>query len=158
MRILYPCKIEKDKSDKFFVQFLDFEEAITEGDTLEEALFNASEVLTLTLEARDEEKMEIPLPYIKEVKGVYNISPSPRVQSALLFKFSRGDKTLANIARSLGTSWPAVSKLEDLHHWSSLKQLNKAASVLGKRVIIEFEDDIELLSQQDKSNKLAKRV
>ena len=62
MKIWYPCHIEKDQGGKYLVIFPDFPEAITEGDTEEEALFNASEALTLTLEGRAEENMPIPLP------------------------------------------------------------------------------------------------
>jgi len=29
--------------------------------------------------------------------------------------------------------------LEDPHHWPSLKQLEKAAQVLGKRLVLSFE-------------------
>uniref|UniRef100_UPI00146E7146 type II toxin-antitoxin system HicB family antitoxin n=1 Tax=Lamprocystis purpurea TaxID=61598 RepID=UPI00146E7146 len=46
----------------FVVQFLDFGEAFTEGKTLEEALFNAAEVLTLTLDGRMDEGQPIPAP------------------------------------------------------------------------------------------------
>ena len=49
MNTLYPAKISFNKSDqRYLVSFYDLKEAITEGETLEEALFNASEVLTLT--------------------------------------------------------------------------------------------------------------
>ncbi len=53
MNILYPAKITYDKSEqRYLVEFYDLDEAITEEETLEEALFNVSEVLTLTLEGR----------------------------------------------------------------------------------------------------------
>jgi antitoxin HicB len=44
------------------VQFVDFYEAFTEGDTMEKALFNAAEVLTLTLQGRMDEGQDIPEP------------------------------------------------------------------------------------------------
>ena len=60
MKISYPAKITFSKNDKrYFVEFYDLAEAITEGETLEEAVFNASEVLTLTLESRIGEKQDI---------------------------------------------------------------------------------------------------
>lgn len=62
MNILYPAKISKESDGHYFVQFLDFPEAFTDGESLEEALFNASEVLTLTLEGRMEEQMKISAP------------------------------------------------------------------------------------------------
>lgn len=140
MKIWYPCNIEKDSDKKYFVTFPDFPEALTEGDTEEEALFNASEALTLTLEGRAEEGMVIPLPPQTEFERM--VYPSSRVQAALLVRFSRKGRKKADIARSLGTSWPVVSNMEDLHHWTTLRQLDKTASILGKRLVVSFEDNV----------------
>lgn len=138
MKIWYPCTIEKDRDEKYLVTFPDFPEALTEGETEEEALFNASEVLTLTLEGRAEENISIPLPSQQEVKTM--VYPSSRVQAALLVRFSRKGRKIADLARSLGTSWPVVSNMEDLHHWTTLRQLEKTAAILGKRLVVSFEE------------------
>lgn len=79
MNILYPTKISKESDGRYLVKFLDFSEAFTEGETFKEALYNASEVLTLTLEGRIDEKMKIPMPS-KKKHGTYMIAPSVRVQ------------------------------------------------------------------------------
>jgi antitoxin HicB len=139
MRICYPCKVKKDEDGKFFVSFPDFAETLTEGETLEEALFNASEALTLTLEGRAEEGISIPLP--QQTDSEYMVYPSSRVQAALLVRFNRRGRKIADIARSLGTSWPAASNMEDLHHWTTLRQLDKTAAILGKRLVVSFEDN-----------------
>lgn len=77
MNELYPAIIEYDKSAKrYTVLFSDLPEAITEGETLEEAVFNASEVLTLTLEGRVDEGIEIPRP--SKHKNAKLIAPSAR--------------------------------------------------------------------------------
>lgn len=137
MKIVYPAMITKGKDNRYLVEFPDLPEAVTEGETLEEALFNASEVLTLTLEGRTEEEMEIPVPSV--LKNAYEIAPSARVQAALLLKMSRGKKKVADIARALHTSWPSVSRLEDPTHWPSLKQLERVAATLGKRLVLSLD-------------------
>ena len=139
MKIWYPCKIQKDEDEKYFVTFPDFPETLTEGDTEEEALFNASEALNLTLEGRAAEGIEIPLPPQEESPTM--VYPSSRVQAALLVRFNRKGRKKADIARSLGTSWPVISNMEDLHHWTTLRQLDKTASILGKRLVVSFEDN-----------------
>jgi antitoxin HicB len=139
MKIWYPCNIQKDENEKYLITFPDFPEALTEGDTEEEALFNASEALTLTLEGRAEEKIAIPFPPQSESGTM--IYPSSRIQAALLVRFSRKGRKIADIARSLGTSWPVASHMEDLHHWTTLRQLDKTASILGKRLVVSFEDN-----------------
>jgi antitoxin HicB len=97
-------------------------------------------VLTLTLEGRYDEKLHIPLPS-KRVKGAYWIAPALRVQSAFLLKFARHKKTLAELARALETSWPAVARLENPRHTPNLRQLEKAAAALGKQIVIDFIDE-----------------
>jgi len=143
MKIAYYCVVEKQEDGKFFVTFPDFEEGFTEGDSLAEALFNAEEVLTLTLDSRIDERMDIPAPiddtFSSDDLSTYLVYPSPRIQSALLVRFIRSNRSMAELARFLETSWPAASRLEDPHHWSNLRQLSKVAKVYGSRLVISFE-------------------
>jgi len=44
MKIWYPCNIQKDEEEKYLITFPDFPEALTEGDTEEEALGYANSV------------------------------------------------------------------------------------------------------------------
>ncbi len=139
MNVLYPATIHYDESEKrYTVFFADLPEAITEGETLDEALFNASEVLTLTLEGRMDEDLDIPRPSAPEVDS-YLISPNARTQAALLMRWAKGSHTTSEIARTLNTSWPAVARLENPHHWPNLKQLDRAAAVMGQRLVISLE-------------------
>lgn len=157
MNINYPAKITYNKTDKrYFVQFIDLDEAITEGESLEEALFNAAEVLTLTLEARLDEKQDIPKPSKAKTKNTYRIAPSARMQSALLIRFSKGKHTISDIARAMKTSWPAAARLENPHHWPSLKQLERAASAVGKRLVLSFESANDQYPQQQEKNQKQK--
>ncbi len=138
MNVLYPAIFEYDKSEKrYTVYFPDLSEAITEGETLDEAVFNATEVLTLTLEGRMDEKMEIPKP--SHHKGGKLISPSAKAQAALLMRWAKGDHSFAEVARALNTSWPSVARLEDPHHWPTLRQLERAAAALGQRLVLSME-------------------
>jgi antitoxin HicB len=137
MNIRYPATLTREADGGFLVQFLDFEEAFTEGDSLEEALFNAAEVLTLTLDARIDEGIPIPEPSV--VADAHAIAPSAKVQAALLVRRARADRPFADLARALDTSWPAAKRLEDPRHSPTLKQLERAAAALGKRLVLSFE-------------------
>jgi antitoxin HicB len=141
MNVLYPAIFEYNRTEKrYTVRFPDLSEAVTVGETLEEASFNASEVLTLTLEDRIDEGMEIPRP--SHSKGAKLIAPSARAQAAILMRWAKGEHTTAEIARTLKTSWPAVARLEDPHHWPNLRQLERAAAAVGKRLVISLEPAI----------------
>lgn len=137
MKFSYPYTIKQQEGGGFFVQFVDFDEAFTEGDTLEEAAFNAAEVLTGILGYRLEKGEPIPEPSLTKKHQL--ASPSAAVQSSLLLRMARGDRPLSDLARAMETSWAAAQRLEDPHHWPSLKQLDKAAKVLGKRLVLSLE-------------------
>lgn len=135
--IRYPAILKRDGTG-FVVQFVDLDEAFTEGDSAEEALFNASEVLTLTLDGRLAEGMALPKPSLK-IKGAHYIAPDAKTQAALLVRQTRGEKSMAELARALNTSWPAAKRLEDPRHYPTIKQLEKAAAAMGKRLVLSFE-------------------
>jgi antitoxin HicB len=46
---------------------------------------------------------------------------------------------LAELARSLQTSWPSAQRLENPRHSPTLRQLEKAAAALGKRLVLALE-------------------
>ncbi len=138
MDIRYPAKVELQEPTGYLVSFIDLEDTFTEGVTREEAIFNASEVLSAMLSWRLDNDMPLPEPTQHTIDTVY-ISPDARTQAALLVRRARGDRSLAEIARVLETSWPAAKRLEDPHHWPSLKQLEKAAAALGRRLVLNFD-------------------
>ncbi len=141
MKLVYFAEIKTDEDGRYFVSFPDLEEAITEGETLEEALFNAQEVLTLTLESRVDEGLEIPEPREHMNKSFYQVAPASRVQAAILMRLARQEKnkSLSELARILKTSWPAVQRLENPHHSPNLKRLDQAAAALGKNLVLSLE-------------------
>ena len=137
MNLAYPYTLAPQEGGGFFVQFADLEEAFTEGATREEAAFNAAEVLSAILAYRLEHGQEIPGPGKAGKRPV--ASPNAAVQSALLLRRARGKRPLSELARGLETSWAAAQRLEDPNHWPSLKQLDRAARLLGKRLVLTLE-------------------
>ena len=138
MEIRYPATIEPQEGGGHFVQFVDLPDTFTEGATLEEAQFNASEVLSAMLSWKLDEGHEIPAPS-QNVQGAYQIAPDAKTQAAFLIRQARGDRSFADLARALHTSWPAAKKLEDPKHWPTLRALDRAAAALGKRLVLSME-------------------
>lgn len=101
MNTLYPAVFEPQEPSGFCVQFVDIEEAFTEGETIEECLFNAAEVLTAILEVYIEDDREIPHPS-EGVEGAYYVAPDARVQSALVIPMPELEQ-LAGIAKGACT-------------------------------------------------------
>ena len=139
MEITYPARITAQQgSAAFLVEFVDLPDTFTEGQTLEEAMFNASEVLSAMLGWHLDESHEIPASTVG-LKGAHYIAPDAKTQAVLLLRHARGGRSIADLARALETSWPQAKRLEDQHHWPSLKTLDKAARVLGKRLVLRME-------------------
>lgn len=136
MKIAYQAILDPQPEGGFTVTFPDLPDAITEGETEAEALFNATEVLTLTLDARMDEGDEIP--ESSDHGGVW-VSPAPSCQAALLVRQARNGKPLSEIARALNTSWAAAQRLEDPRHSPTVKQLDRVAAALGKKLVLSFE-------------------
>ena len=83
MDIRYPATVERQKDGTFFVQFVDLPDTFSEGQTKEEALFNAAEVLSAMLAWRLAESKDVPAPSQK-IKGVQYIAPDAKTQAAML--------------------------------------------------------------------------
>ncbi|UTG93170.1 type II toxin-antitoxin system HicB family antitoxin [Geobacter sulfurreducens] len=77
MKIEYPAILAPAEEGGYLVDFPDFEgEAFTEGDTLDEALSNATEVLCLVLGYRLEKGEAVPAPSHIAGPNVYRITPT----------------------------------------------------------------------------------
>jgi antitoxin HicB len=104
MNVAYPYTLEPQPEGGYLVQFIDLAEAFTEGATLEEAAFNAAEVLTGILDCRLAHDQPIPEPSAGDLVAY----PQARVQAALLVLLVRQAReerghTLAELARALNT-------------------------------------------------------
>jgi antitoxin HicB len=136
--VRYPAVYEPQEPSGFFVRFIDLPEAVTQGEDLDACAFMGAEVLSLVLEEYVESGRDIPAP-TQGLSDAHYLAPDAKVQAALLVRLARGERSLAELARALETSWPAAKRLEDPRHWPSLKQLDKAAAALGKRLVLAFE-------------------
>lgn len=135
----YPARIARTRGGVFEVQFLGIKEAFTEGDTLEEALVNASEVLSGVVLTRIAHEIDIPEPR-RGLKGkdIHYVLPDAKTQSALVVRAAFASMNVAQIARELETSWPAVNRLRDPSHWPTLKLLDRAMKAVGKELVISI--------------------
>ena len=138
MNLMYPAKFSRQTDGGYTVQFVDLPEAITEGDDLDEALKHAQDVLSMSLRGRIEDGKKIPLPSPAK-RSTRLVAPDALAQSAVLLKLARGERPLSELARAMKTSWAAAQRLENPHHWPNLKQLDRAAKVLGKRLVLSLE-------------------
>ncbi len=95
--IRYPATIEAQSDGRFLVQFVDLPDTFTEGATEEEALFNASEVLSAMLAWRLAGAQDLPAPSSK-VKGTFYVAPDAKTQAAMRLRLARSDRGFSALA------------------------------------------------------------
>jgi len=81
----------------------------------------------------------LPVSKPSRIKNARMIAPDAKTQAAILVRTLRGARPLSELARALETSWPSAQRLEDPKNWPTLRQLEKAASALGKRLVLSLE-------------------
>jgi antitoxin HicB len=120
MNLCYPARFEPQQPSGFFVQFIDFDNAITQGENIEECKANAQEVLSLVIEDMLEDGQEIPTP--SNSADAFLIAPETLIQSKILLSWLKKPKNIGYKTKS-----------------PSLTQLDKAAKAMGKQLVLSIE-------------------
>jgi len=138
MKFIYPVTLIQDKEyGGFVVKFIDFPEAITQGENIEDALCQASDCLEEAIANRIVKKLSIPAPSPTK-KGQY---PIPlRVQmtakAILYLAIKEAGISKAELARRLNWDEKDVRRLIDPRHSSKLPRIEAALYVLNKRLTV----------------------
>ena len=134
----YPAALTPDPDGGFTVTFRDVPEAITEGDTKEEAVLRAEDALESAL------AMYItagePLPVSTKVEPDEELVPLSALGMAktALYEAMRGQGVgRAELARRLRWHLPQVARVLDLRHASRMEQVEAALAALGLRLIVD---------------------
>ncbi|MBK8508954.1 MAG: type II toxin-antitoxin system HicB family antitoxin [Candidatus Competibacteraceae bacterium] len=130
----YPAILTPDDNGTVLVTFPDVPEALTFGDTEDDALRQAVDALETGLSFYVESRLPLPAP--SDAGGRPTVRPSA-LECAKLGLYQamveRGVRK-AELARRLGWRAPQVDRLFDLDHASRLDQIEAAARALGCRL------------------------
>lgn len=130
----YPAILTPDDNGTVLVTFPDVPEALTFGDTEDDALRQAVDALETGLSFYVESRLPLPAP--SDAGGRLTVRPSA-LECAKLGLYQamveRGVRK-AELARRLGWRAPQVDRLFDLDHASRLDQIEAAARALGCRL------------------------
>lgn len=131
----YPVNLEPD-SGGFFVSFPDIPEALTQGDSREDALSMALDALVTAFEFYFEDNRKVPLP--SEVTGEFVDVPLSVASKVLMLNaFIDSSLTQTELANRMGVKKQEITRLFDLKHATKIDAVQKAMRVLGKR--LEFQ-------------------
>jgi antitoxin HicB len=130
----YPAALTPDAEAGFTVTFRDVPEAITEGDTREEALLRAEDALESALAMYIAAKEPLHAPLEAEAgEEMVPLSALRMAKTALYDAMREQGVGRAELARRLRWHLPQVSRLLDLRHASRMEHVEAA---LGLRLIV----------------------
>lgn len=134
----YPVTLTPDKADGgFVVTFRDIPEAISQGETIEQALAMAEEALELALEFYFEDKRLVPAPSRpKRGQHVVELPASLSAKVLLLNEMISQNVRPAELARRLNTTPQEVNRLTNLRHTTRIDGIAEALRALGRHLEI----------------------
>ena len=134
----YPAALISDPEGGFTVTFRDVPEAITEGDTREEALLRAEDALESALAMYIAAKEALPEPSGEQPGEVMvPLSALKMAKTALYDAMREQGIGRAELARRLRWHLPQVTRVLDLRHTSRMEHVEAALAALGLRLIVD---------------------
>lgn len=135
--ITYRARLTPDKTaGGFVVTFPEFDYGATQGETLDEALEMAQDLLKCLVQ--DAIDRNHPLPMASRRRGQkdepISLSALQSAKAELYLAMQNSSTTAAGLAHRLHTSKTAIHRLLDLDHPSTLDEIESAFRALGKKL------------------------
>ncbi|QWA09809.1 type II toxin-antitoxin system HicB family antitoxin [Sodalis ligni] len=131
----YPVTLQPDTGG-FVVSFPDIPEALTQGDSREEALAMALDALVTAFDFYFEDNRPVPAP--SAITGDYvDVPLSVASKVMLLNAFIESGLSQVELAARMGVKKQEVTRLFDLHHSTKIDTIQRAMSALGRRLELQ---------------------
>lgn len=130
----YPVTLTPD-TDGFCVTFRDIPEAISQGDTMDEALEMAQDALMVAMEFYFEDNRAVPMPsQAQDGEHLVSLPPSVWAKVLLLNEMLCQNVSQAELAKRMGIIPQQVTRIVDLSHTTKIDTLANAFAKLGKQL------------------------
>ncbi|MBL8211209.1 MAG: helix-turn-helix domain-containing protein [Bryobacterales bacterium] len=136
----YAAKFEPDhQAGGYVVKFPDFGYGVTQGETEEEALDMASDLLDGLIGDCIEEGKPLPDPIDRYAENWHMVRPGPLADAkAELYRaFTNSGMTKAELSRRTGIKEANINRLFKITHHSRIDQLDAAFRALGLRLFVD---------------------
>jgi antitoxin HicB len=139
-RFQYAVLLSPSDEGGYVVTCRDLPELITQGESVEEALEQASDAMDEVFATYLTEGLDFPEPS-KARRRERMVAPPPETvaKAALYVAMRRAGISKVQLAKRLGVDEKEVRRLLDPHYGSKLPRIAKAISVLGQRLVIGVE-------------------
>lgn len=140
MDFIYPARLRRQPEGGYLVTFPDLPDAITQGDSREDAIDMAADCLAETIGARIAERGDVPAPSpVKRGQVGVAVPAHVALKAALYVAMKQQGVSLSELARGLGGQPLQVRRLLDPGRASSMKRIDQALASMGRRVRISLE-------------------
>lgn len=131
----YPAHFAPAPEDGFVVTFRDIPEAITQGETLEDAMEMAEDVLVSAMDFYFDDRRAVPAPSAaKKGERLVELPPSVSAKVLLLNELVSAGISNVELARRMGTRPQEVQRIVDLGHATKIDTIAAALAAVGKRL------------------------
>jgi antitoxin HicB len=138
----YPVTLTPDEADGgFVVTFEDLPEAITQGETVAEALAEAADALEEAVAGRIQRSDPIPGPSPVAGRPAVPVPAQTAAKAALYLALRETGISKAELAGRLDCDEKEVRRLLDPRHPSKLPRIHKALAALGKGLSVRLIDE-----------------
>ena len=139
IRFTYPAKLTADRKDGgYVVTIRDLAEAITQGDSVEEALSEAGGALQAAIEGRLEDGLDIPAPSpLKKGERPVATPVTTALKAAVSIAFREQGISKSEFARRMHVNEKEARRMLDPKHPTKVPTLERALAALGRRAEIE---------------------
>jgi antitoxin HicB len=138
----FTVRLEPNGRGGFIARVPEVPEALTEGDTRDEAIENASDALEVALLGRMKDGEAIPSPSERSNRkdmAIAHLSAQAAAKLAFYSAFAEAGVSRSALARQLGKDEAEVRRMLDPYHATKLAALDEALQVLGKRLVLTVE-------------------
>jgi antitoxin HicB len=139
-RFVYPALLTADEKDGgFVVTFPDLPEAITQGDSVEQALNEAADCLEESIAVRIDDKLAIPQPSIlKNGEYLIAVPAQTALKAALYLAMCEKGMSKVELASTLNIHEKEVRRILNPHHATKLSTMERTLAVLGQRIELQI--------------------
>lgn len=135
----YPLNLVPAPEGGYVVTFPDIPEALTQGDTREEALSAALDALVTAFEFYFEDNEQIPLPSgVNAGDDFVEVPLSVTSKVLLLNAFLDSKLTQQELAKRIGKPRQEITRLFDLNHATKIDAVQSAAKALGRELTLNI--------------------
>ena len=134
---LYPANIKRDEDGQFLVTFPDFNWGGTEGDTREEALIEAKDLLRELLTTTMRKGQDFPPPSRPTQRRPLVSPPAEIVLQAILYSSIREvEGSIRELSRTLDVSRGEIKRYLNPDHLTQISTIETVIQKLGKTLIV----------------------